>query len=218
MERDAFLARVGQAMLRAHLPEPTEVRPPSHASTEPVDLVELFRSRAESVSAVVHGPMSRHAVPGVVATIASEHSARRFMAWDDLGVAGIPSALAGAGLERVDHNVPDDGRMEHNLGYAAVEVGITGSDGALAQSGSVILDHGEGRPRMASLIPDVHIVLLETGRIYRGLTDWVAESTFSPAGAANLVLVTGPSRTADIEQQLNLGVHGPRHLNVVMIG
>jgi L-lactate dehydrogenase complex protein LldG len=129
----------------------------------------------------------------------------------------VVSALTAAGLERVDHLVPSGSRREHNLSYLDVDVGVTGSVGALAESGSLILSHGEGRPRMASLIPDIHIALLDTSRIARTLAQWARENGDSPEKTANLVLVTGPSRTGDIEQELNLGVHGPRHVHIVMV-
>lgn len=215
MDRDTFLTRVGQATLTSVLPSAPAFYPelPDLPAAEPV---ALFRARAQTVNAVVHGPVSRHGVPRAVAGIAAGHNASRFMAWDDLPVSGVASALASAGLDRVDHEVGED-RLDHNLGYMDLDVGVTGADGALAESGSLILCHGEGRPRMASLIPEIHIALLDTGLIHRSLAHWAREYPDLAAGTTNLVLVTGPSRTADIEQQLNLGVHGPRHLHVVLI-
>lgn len=215
MDRDVFLTRVGQATLTSVLPSP-----PTTSTELPelpaADLVALFRARAQSVNAVVHGPVSRHGAPRVVAGIAAGHDVSTFLAWDDLPVSGVPSALATAGLNRVDHQVGED-RLVHNLGYRDIDVGITGSDGALAESGSLILSHGEGRPRMASLVPEIHIALLDADLIHRSLAHWAAEFPDLATETTNLVLVTGPSRTADIEQQLNLGVHGPRHLHVVLI-
>jgi L-lactate dehydrogenase complex protein LldG len=183
----------------------------------PADHLALFRVRAQEVNAVVHGPVSRHGVPRAVAAIAAGHDVSRFMAWDDLPTSGVVSALAGAGLERVDHTVTEGARMEQNLRYLDVDVGVTGADGALAESGSLILAHGAGRPRMASLIPEIHIAILEVERIARTLAHWAHQNPEFVADTTNLVLITGPSRTGDIEQQLNLGVHGPRHVHIVMI-
>jgi len=103
------------------------------------------------------------------------------------------------------------------LAYGEVSLGITGSIGGLAESGSVVLDHAQGQPRLASLVPETHVVLLEIGTIERTLAHWAARHPDLAAGSANLVIVSGPSRTGDIEQILNLGVHGPRHLHVVLI-
>ena len=91
------------------------------------------------------------------------------------------------------------------------------ADAALAESGSLVLVHGEGRPRMASLIPDVHVALLDMSLLAYGLAHWANDNPELVADTASLVIVTGPSRTGDIELILNLGVHGPRHVHIVMI-
>ena len=70
---------------------------------------------------------------------------------------------------------------------------------------------------MASLVPEIHVALLETKLLNRTLAHWSSKHSDVVAETANLVLVTGPSRTGDMELQLNLGVHGPRHLHVVLI-
>jgi L-lactate dehydrogenase complex protein LldG len=216
VDREAFLARVGRASLTSVLPDPPRVVPDL---TDPAgtDLLSLFRARAQSVHSVVHGPVSRHGVPRVVSAIATGHDVSTFMSWDDLPAPGVAAGLASAGLERIDYLVPQEGRIEHNLGQSGVDLGITGADAALAESGSLVLVHGEGRPRMASLIPEVHIALLETSLLSWTLAHWARENPTLASETTNLVIVTGPSRTGDIEQQLNLGVHGPRHLHIVMI-
>jgi len=214
VERNAFLSRVARATLTADLPE--SPRPsPDLPDLGPADMVAMFRSQAQAAHAVVHGPVTRHGAVRVVSSIAAGHDATRFIAWDDLPVPGVPSALLASGMVRVDHEVPPGPR--DNLPYADVEVGVTGSDGALAESGSLILVHGPGRARMASLVPEIHIALLDVASIARSLAHWARENPDLVAETTNLVLVTGPSRTADIEQQLNLGVHGPRHVHIVMI-
>ncbi|MCI0678573.1 MAG: LUD domain-containing protein [Actinobacteria bacterium] len=217
MERDLFLARVARAVLTSVIPDPphTGDRLPALDS---VELTSLFRSRAMSVSAVVHGPVSRHGAPRAVVGIASGHDATNFMAWDDLPVPGVSSALAAAGLDRVEAAVPTgEERAAHVKGYQRLDLGVTGADLGLAESGSIVLHHGPGRPRMASLVPEVHVALLEVGRLARSLAHWAEERPASPGESANLVVITGPSRTGDIEMQLSLGVHGPRHLHVVLV-
>lgn len=216
MRRDAFLSRVARATLTAQLPSPplSGAELPEFPET---DLLTLFRTRAQEVNTVVHGPVTRHGAARAIAAIATGHNATKFISWDDLGVSGVTSMLTAAGLDRVDHQVPPESREEHNLTYLDVGVGITGSAGALAESGSLILAHGEGRPRMASLIPDIHIVILDASKIVRTISVWAREYVELAANTTNLVFVTGPSRTGDIEQELNLGVHGPRHVHVVIV-
>lgn len=214
MDRDTFLTRVGRASLTSILPKPSATT--SLVMPDDIDLLDLFRARAQAVNAVLHGPLTRHGAPRAVAAIAGGHDTDTFVAWEDLPVSGVASALQSAGMRRVDHMV-DGERAEKNLAYRALDVGVTGAEGALAESGSLILTHGPGRPRMASLIADIHIALLDVSTLEWTLAHWAAKYPALAAGTTNLVLVTGPSRTGDIELQLNLGVHGPRHVHIVMI-
>ncbi len=218
MERDVFLARVADAVMSGGLPDVPDSGS-GLPELDPTDLVSLFRSRAMSVNAVVHGPTSRHGVPRVVAGIAAGHGAATFVAWDDLNVAGVPSTLVSAGLTRVTGGVVPNGPGTPGLlrGHHHLDLGVTGADAGLAESGSIVLVHTAGRPRMASLAPEVHIALLDVGVIERSLAHWSQRHPGLPADTANLVVITGPSRTGDIEMQLNLGVHGPRHLHVVLV-
>jgi L-lactate dehydrogenase complex protein LldG len=203
--------------MTAQLPDLPAVASPVDAPAES-DMVSVFRERALSVSAVVHGPVSRHGAPRAVAGIASGHDAESFMAWDDLPVNGVPSALSALGLARIDADIPwSPDRASHLARYQGLGIGVTGADAGLAESGSLVLTHGPGRPRMASLVPDVHIALLEVRLMVPSLAQWAQQNRRIPADTANLVIVTGPSRTGDIEMQLNLGVHGPRHLHVVLV-
>lgn len=202
--------------MTARLPDPPAVKS-GLPTLEPVDLVALFRERAQKVDAVVHGPISAHGVPKAVVGIASGHRASTFMSWDTLPAAGVVSALASAGMERISHDVPSERRTEHQLGYYDLDLGITGADAGLAESGSVVVSHGEGRPRMASLAPRVHVAILDISLMHRTLAHWVEQHPELVSETANLVVITGPSRTGDIEQQLNLGVHGPRSVHIVLI-
>ena len=216
MDRDQFIGRVASAAMNASLPDPPAV-PERLPDLPNQDLVALFHDRAQDVEAVVHGPMSRHGVPKTVTGIASGHQSRTFMAWDDLPAAGVATALVAANVARMTHEVPADGRLEHQKGYARIDLGVTGAIAGLAESGSVVLSHGVDRPRMASLVPEVHVALLDTGLIERTLVHWAHKRPGAAADTTNLVVVTGPSRTGDIELQLNLGVHGPRHVHIVLI-
>ena len=216
MERDVFLSRVARASMTAKIPAPPSV--PEHLpELDRQDLVTLFRQRAIDVDAVVHGPVSRHGAPRAVTGIASGHQAKTFLAWDDLPASGVASALIANGLTRIEHDAPNRDRNARLAEYRSVDMGITGAYAGLAESGSVVLTHGPGRPRMASLVPEIHVALLETELLDRTLAHWSSKHSDVVAETANLVVVTGPSRTGDIELQLNLGVHGPRHLHVVLI-
>ena len=86
----------------------------------------------------------------------------------------------------------------------------------LAATGSVVLAASPEEPRARSLLPQVHVSLLRSDRILSGLPE-----LFDALGAelpSALAIVTGPSRSADIEQTLTIGVHGPGEVHVVLVG
>jgi L-lactate dehydrogenase complex protein LldG len=84
----------------------------------------------------------------------------------------------------------------------------------LADTGSVVLSSSD-EPRAQSLLPDVHVTLLDESRILPGLAELFA--TLGDDLPSALAIVTGPSRSADIEQKLAVGVHGPREVHVVLV-
>jgi L-lactate dehydrogenase complex protein LldG len=105
--------------------------------------------------------------------------------------------------------------MQDHARVGEVRVGVTSADFGIAASGSVVLCHGPGRPRAASLLVESHIVLLRADRIVASLGD--AMERVSWAHTSNISVITGPSRTGDIESVLTLGVHGPRHVHIFVI-
>lgn len=98
-----------------------------------------------------------------------------------------------------------------------VDAGLTPSWGGIAETGSVILWPGPSEPRMLSLVPPCHIVLLRTSRLYPSLWHAMTEEGWARQMPTNLVLVTGPSKTSDIEQTLVFGVHGPKDLLILLV-
>jgi L-lactate dehydrogenase complex protein LldF len=96
---------------------------------------------------------------------------------------------------------------------AALRVGVTKAICGLADTGSVLIADGEGSPLQASLLPEVHIAVLRTSQILPSLEN--AMSLVKETRAA--VFITGPSRTADIEMTLTIGVHGPKELIVLLV-
>ena len=106
---------------------------------------------------------------------------------------------------------PDTDRDE----LFAADLGITAAQWAIAETGTLVLDMAQERHRLASLLPPVHIALLPHSRILCNLGE--ALKTIGRPLPPTITFVTGPSRTADIELQLVVGVHGPRELHVVVV-
>jgi L-lactate utilization protein LutC len=98
----------------------------------------------------------------------------------------------------------------------AADVGITGADSAVAETGSVYIVTGAGRRPLASLAVTCHIIVVHVSRIVPDLLDWAARQ--SGDMPANGVFITGPSKTSDIEMILVQGVHGPGEVHVVIVG
>ena len=97
---------------------------------------------------------------------------------------------------------------------AEADVGVSSAQAALSETGTVVVDSGPGRSRLVTLLPPVHVVLLPADRLVADLFALV-EQQEQPL-PANVTLISGPSKTADIEQTLAIGVHGPRRLVVIV--
>jgi L-lactate utilization protein LutC len=100
---------------------------------------------------------------------------------------------------------------------AAADVGITSAEYALCDSGALVVLAGREESRLASLLPEVHVTLLAADRILTGLDELFTVLPDPGAASSSMVLIGGPSKTADIEQILTLGVHGPRELYLVVV-
>lgn len=97
------------------------------------------------------------------------------------------------------------------------DVGISTAQAAIAETGTLVLDSACERHRLVSLVPPVHIAVVNASAIVETLSEALAllqEKEISPA----ITFITGPSRTADIELTLAIGVHGPQELYVIVDG
>lgn len=99
----------------------------------------------------------------------------------------------------------------------AVEASITSTRGGIAESGALILWPDDQEPRLMSLAPAIHIAVLDSRKIYVNLAEVMRIECWQDGMPTNVVLISGPSKTADIELTLTFGVHGPRELIVLML-
>jgi len=99
--------------------------------------------------------------------------------------------------------------------YAAAEVCVEEVLAGIAETGTLVCSSDEGRAVQASLLPTRHVALLPAARIFATLDDFFAGVAANPP--TNLTLITGPSRTADIELTLAIGVHGPGRVDILVI-
>ena len=97
------------------------------------------------------------------------------------------------------------------------EYGITGADYALADTGTLVMLSSAQEARMISLMPPVHIAIVDSSKLLTGLDELFTVLPNPAEQTSSMVLITGPSRTADIEQILIRGVHGPGEIHVVLL-
>jgi len=96
------------------------------------------------------------------------------------------------------------------------EVGVTSAQAGIAETGTLVLDSSVERNRLVSLVPPIHIAILDASRIYPTLADVLALLQSGDEVSPVITFITGPSRTADIELTLAIGVHGPQELYVIV--
>jgi L-lactate dehydrogenase complex protein LldG len=201
--RAAILSRLTAAQRTARLPA-TRAAPPITTAPHPADeCLERFAAELAALGVECHIEGSpervRERVAGLVA-------GKRVLAWDAGRLPyAVDSVLAGAARG----GSPRDEQ-------AAAEIGVTGCDGAIAETGSLVLLSGRGRSRAVSLLPPVHLAVVRRPDLYFSMGEFFARQDARIGEVAACTFVTGPSRTADIELTLTLGVHGPGQVVVVV--
>ena len=147
----------------------------------------------------------------------------KMLTWEDqdLLMTTTLQALKLAEIECVKPDLPRGSNDERRQTIASLEdaqAGLTDAAAGLADTGTLVLVDGEGRSSLASLLPPVHVALLPVDRIHAGMQAWLdAGGRNQLYGASSVVLVSGPSRTADIEMTLTIGVHGPGRIIVFLV-
>jgi L-lactate dehydrogenase complex protein LldG len=223
--RDQILARVARNTRRgwgaggghAH-------RTPPRATPEapvPLSLRERFSTEIEALGGRVHAAGSEAEAIDAVVAICAARQAPCVLAWyeEHIGLPGLRATLSGHRIGYDTGWLPDGepARTERLRGLSRIAVGLTGAVAGIAESGTIAIVSGPGRPRLASLLPPVHVAVLRADRLCPSLPDLLAAHPNLVDAGSNLVLVTGPSRTADIEMTLTRGVHGPGEVHVVLI-
>ena len=210
----ALLARVRDAV-RA---QPVTVRDvPSHAvvrrvSRDATNLADLFATKATAVGmrvTRVDAAENDAGLDAALATLIAKHAkgdAKVVVAVRDANLAACAATAAG---DRLAPNDNDDLLFD-------CEVGITDVDCAIAESGSLVISTN-GRIRNAWITPPIHIAIVRADQILPDLVD-LFELRPDAIDAASTTVITGPSKTADIEGVLVTGVHGPAAVEIVLVG
>jgi L-lactate dehydrogenase complex protein LldG len=206
--RDAILRRLRAARATARLPRPDPTTAPRLvlASAEAKDGTAgcLRRFVAEAAGVGVECWVEETS-DGVRSRVRSLVSGSKVLSWnlDELpygvgAVLGEP-VLGGAALEQ----------------QASAEIGVTGCDAAIAETASLVMLSRHGRSRTVSLLPPVHVAVVSPATLCCTMGDFFTRYRQQLAESASCTFITGPSRTADIELTLTLGIHGPGRVVVV---
>lgn len=101
--------------------------------------------------------------------------------------------------------------------FQDIDSSLTSTLGGIAETGTIVMWPTVEEPRTLSLVPPVHFAILEASKLYSTFAEVVREQNWSSGMPTNALLISGPSKSADIEQTLAFGVHGPKELVVLLI-
>jgi L-lactate dehydrogenase complex protein LldG len=185
--------------VRAHL----AAHPRNAAPRDAWDTLTRFRERALSLASTLDEVETTSAVPSAVARyLAAGNLGTRAVCWPELASLGWP----GSGLDVVARTARDDDL-----------VGITGAFCAIAETGTLLTLSGPDTPPSVSLLPETHIAILRASRVVKSMEDAWSLLRAECAMPRAVSFISGPSRTADIEQTVTLGAHGPYRVHIVLV-
>ena len=222
--RDDILGGIRRALRRGPLPAETaealaervaahrrNLIPARAASLDPAARTDLFVAMAGEVQTTVARVASHGDVPAEVARyLAAENLPAELVMAPDPGLGAIPwESWPLLQIRR--------GRAE-----AGDAVSLTPCLAAVAETGTLLLVSGPETPTTLNFLPDTHIVVLRAGQVVASYEDGWDRVRAGAGGGPDawprtVNLITGPSRTGDIEQTIQLGAHGPRRLHVVLV-
>ena len=186
------------------------LRPAIYESRQPVSIdaeVERFLDEVKKLSGVSQ-KLSRPDIDSELKALVEEQNVHKATVWETphLRQLGITEILNTLGVEIVSPNA-----SKHEM--AQCDLGITEADFLLPETGTLVLRSSAEKPRAVSLLPRIHLAIVRPEMLRADMHQVFAEAK----DHHYLVFITGPSRTADIELTVTLGVHGPKNLYVWMI-
>ena len=177
------------------------------------NLIELFKENLEAVDGHCIIAQGQVGIANALTTIISALQKTKLGA-QRIAISDAPE------IERLMHMT--DLQIEE-LGVApsaseifGFDVGITTAQAAIAETGTLVLDSARERHRLVSLVPPVHIAVVDASTIYATLGETLSMLQNGEELSPAVTFITGPSRTADIELTLTIGVHGPQELYVII--
>ena len=176
-------------------------------------MYDQFKARAERAGAEVHRFTGKAEAEAFIAELLQKEEIREEAG--HLAVWADCPFVDAAFKERI--NTMPGMRFTVNRDDAnAAWIGISQVDGALAEIGTLVQDATAIDKRLVSMLPEIHMAILDTSTIVADMPAWIAQTDVNKLGAYTS-MITGPSLTADIERVLTIGVHGPRRLIICCV-
>lgn len=216
MERSRFLARIGRRLslpdtpnLAHPMPELPNPLPVAVYRDEGGEPAAVFTSAAEELGTHVRTAIDEGALRGILDEVVHREKVSSVVLSADPEVALVTDLVGELGV------------LEFGRGrkIAGARLGITGTTGGIARTGTIVVESDRAGGRGASLVPPVHLALLRTDRIVDSPAAWWRTMTDRyPMGLpSQIVFISGPSKSSDIERTLTTGVHGPGSLWVCLL-
>lgn len=181
-------------------------------------------SHEEMLKQLVHQLRANHAevfdvTPASIASVISEQLQQRGISKLMYGQQAEYSPLFS---EKLSNNIQLTD-FSHSIDQCKQQLffdtpaGITGARCAIAATGTLVLWPDIDEPRTLSLVPPVHLVIIDKHKVYRDFASVMEQEQWSQGMPTNVILLSGPSKTADIQQTLAYGAHGPKELLVLLL-
>ena len=247
MDRNEFIGNVSSALGRTGIPPDPGNTPVQYPDIDEARVAaddartdasvrssELLEEAARSLATTgwnVHRAETMEDVGDLVASICGEIGANYALrsGHEVLDEANVDTALGRADVELRDMTLRDempesereDQRSAHREEVFRTDVGITGGDYVIAETGTLVIHPQKGVSRLISLAPPVHIAIMKRGQVLPSLDElFLLEHVDIHSGDrhAAMNLISGPSRTGDIEATIVHGIHGPVETHIVLVG
>ncbi|MGB7292088.1 MAG: lactate utilization protein [Thermodesulfobacteriota bacterium] len=193
------------------------IKSDNNLEREDRDLIDIFTNELGKVNGLSKVLSNEAEVREYISNVTTEHDSKSFIVWETalINQLKVIEYLKSNGLRAI--------KSHDKMHLERADIGITEADYAIADSATLVLFSNPRKARLVSLITPIHIAILDSKKIVRNifdlfqvLTQEYDEELHSKDIMSCITFITGPSRTADIELNLTLGVHGPKEVHVLI--